>query len=40
MPSAPEVAREALIVVAGAVIAAAVVGAFPRLKAWLKEQWQ
>ena len=39
MPSVPEVAREALIVVAGAVVAAAVIGAWPELREWIKRQW-
>lgn len=39
VPSAPEVVREALIVVAGAVLAALIVGYAPELKAWIKRQW-
>lgn len=39
IPSFPEVAREALIVLAGAVVAAAVVGSIPALRQWLKDQW-
>lgn len=40
LPTAPEVVREALIVVAGAAVAAVVVGYLPEFKAWLKRQWQ
>lgn len=40
IPSFPEVAREAIIVVGGAILAAAVVGSFPRLRDWIKAQWQ
>lgn len=40
LPTVPEVAREAIIVVAGAIVAAAVVGAIPRLRTWLREQWE
>ena len=39
IPTAPSVLKEALIVVAGAVIAAAVVGYFPALRDWIKTQW-
>jgi hypothetical protein len=39
IPSVPEVARETLIVLAGAVLAAAIVGRLPGLKAWISQQW-
>lgn len=39
VPSVPEVSREVIIVLAGAVIAAAIVGAVPGLRAWINEQW-
>lgn len=39
IPSAPEVAREAIIVLGGAVLAAVVISMFPSLKAWMKAQW-
>lgn len=39
IPSFPEVTREALIVIGGALIAAAVVGQLPELRAWIKRQW-
>jgi len=40
LPSPAEIAREGLIVLGGAIIAAIIVGQLPALKAWLKEQWQ
>lgn len=39
LPDAPAVAREAICVILGAVIAAAVIGQLPGLKVWIKEQW-
>lgn len=39
MPSLPEVAREALIVVGGALLAALIVGQLPAVKDWIKKQW-
>jgi hypothetical protein len=39
IPSAPEVTREALIVIAGAVLAAAVIGQLPGVREWIKAQW-
>lgn len=39
IPKGPDVIREALIVVAGAVLAAAIVGTFPTLRDWIKRQW-
>lgn len=38
IPSGGEVVREAVIVLAGALLAAAVMQAFPKLKAWVKAQ--
>ena len=38
-PTAPEVAREAIIVIAGALLAAAVIGYLPGLRDWIKAQW-
>lgn len=40
LPTVPEVAREALIVLGGAIIAAAIVGQLPALRDWIKAQWQ
>lgn len=39
LPPASAYVREALIVVGGAVLAAAIVGRLPALKEWIKEQW-
>lgn len=39
LPGPADIAREAIIVVAGAVIAAAVVGQLPALRDWIKAQW-
>lgn len=40
IPRPAEVLREAVVVIGGAVLAAWVIGQFPGLKAWIKEQWQ
>jgi len=39
IPAAPDVLREALIVIGGAIIAAAVMGQVPALREWIKTQW-
>lgn len=39
LPTAPQVMREALIVLGGAIIAAAIVGQFPALRDWIKSKW-
>ena len=39
LPSIPEVGREALIVLGGALVAALIVGQFPSLRQWIKDQW-
>jgi hypothetical protein len=39
VPRWPELTREALIVVGGAVLAALIMSQVPSLKAWIKEQW-
>jgi hypothetical protein len=39
LPKAPDLIREALIVVGGAIIAAAIVGQIPPLREWIKKQW-
>lgn len=39
IPSVPEIGREALIVVGGAIIAALIVGQIPALRDWIKAQW-
>lgn len=40
IPTVPEVVREAVIVIAGAALAAAVVSMFPSFKAWVKKAWE
>lgn len=40
LPTVPEVTREAIIVVGGALLAALIVSQLPGVKAWIKEQWQ
>lgn len=40
LPDTPSVVRECLVVIAGAILAAAIIGQFPKLKVWIKEQWQ
>lgn len=39
IPSAPEVVREAIIVVAGALLAAFIVGRLPQVRDYIKNQW-
>lgn len=39
VPTFPEVGREALIVIGGAVLAALVISQVPGLKAWISKQW-
>jgi hypothetical protein len=39
IPTMPEIGREAIIVLAGAIVAAAVMSQFPTLKNWIKAQW-
>lgn len=39
LPTVPEVARETLIVLGGALAAAFVIGQFPKLRDWIKAQW-
>jgi hypothetical protein len=39
IPAPAEVGREALIVIAGALLAAFVVGRLPALRDWIKTQW-
>lgn len=40
IPTIPEIAREAMIVVGGALLAAVIVGQLPGLKAFIKDAWQ
>lgn len=39
IPSGPAIARETVTVLAGAILAALIVGQLPGLKAWIREQW-
>lgn len=39
VPKPPELAREALIVLGGAILAALVIGQVPALREWIKAQW-
>lgn len=39
IPSLPEIGREALIVVGGAILAALIIGQVPALRDWIKAQW-
>lgn len=39
VPKPAEVGREAIIVVLGAVLAAAIIGQLPAVRAWIKRQW-
>ena len=40
LPDVPAVVREAVTVVAGALLAAWLIGQVPAVKAWIKDQWQ
>ena len=40
IPRPGAVAREALLVVAGAVVAAVLIGAMPGLRDWIKGKWE
>jgi hypothetical protein len=40
IPTPVEIGREALIVLAGAILAAVVMSQFPPLKKWIRDQWQ
>lgn len=40
LPKAPDVVREAVVVLAGAVLAAFIIGQFPGVKAWMRQQWE
>jgi len=39
IPKPAEALREALVVIAGALIAAAIIGQLPTVRAWIKAQW-
>lgn len=39
IPSWPEVARETIIVLGGALAAAVIIGNLPAVRQWMKDQW-
>ncbi len=39
IPTPAAIGREALTVIAGAVLAALIIGQLPPVKAWIKKQW-
>jgi hypothetical protein len=39
IPKPTEIGREALIVIAGALVAALVIGQLPGVREWIKRQW-
>lgn len=39
IPKPSEIAREGLIVLGGAIIAAAIIGTMPSVREWIKKQW-
>lgn len=39
IPTPAEISREAIIVLAGALIAAAIIGQLPGVRDWAKRQW-
>ena len=39
IPKPVEIGREALIVIAGALLAAFVIGQMPQVREWIKAQW-
>jgi len=39
IPKPAEVGREAVVVILGAIVAAAVIGQLPALRQWIKDQW-
>jgi hypothetical protein len=39
LPKGGDVVREAITVVAGALLAALIISRFPQAKAWIKQQW-
>lgn len=40
VPTGPAVVREALTVLAGALLAALIIGSYPPAKDWIKRQWE
>lgn len=39
VPGPAEISREAIIVIAGALVAAAIIGQMPEVRDWIKRQW-
>lgn len=39
IPTGPELARETLIVLGGALAAALIIGSMPTVRAWMRKQW-
>lgn len=39
IPAPAEIGRETIIVLAGALLAALIVGQLPEVKAWMRRQW-
>lgn len=39
IPTIPEIARETLIVIGGAIVAAAIIGNLAPVREWIKRQW-
>lgn len=39
IPSPPEIGREAIIVIGGALLAALIIGNIPPVRDWIKRQW-
>lgn len=39
-PSLPDISREAMTVIAGALLAALIVSQLPGVKAWIKKAWE
>lgn len=39
IPTLPEIGRETLTLLAGALLAALIIGQLPGVKAWMREQW-
>lgn len=39
IPTLPAIVKEAVTVLAGAVLAAYIIGQLPEVKAWVKKQW-
>lgn len=39
VPTLPELSKEALVVIGGALLAALIIGQFPQVRAWIKNQW-